>query len=268
MEIPWDARPKSPMDRVTDYIAQAPGIFGITDQFSSMDPITVLAVSLSLIDKCWQMDAELQDFYLHLESGIPGPMYWPKLATMHNPVDDMDKEKGKVVPVAFHFVNLRTATVLMLHWANLCMMYHGMMLLYYHCMAVVPVNRKQVQVRSDIPAKLKEGIPPCTEDCACKSTACSENGYAPCIARFDMSKLRPLGHREDFLTPARNVLQSVEYCLQKKMKDMGLGSCATPLSIAVATIRSYDHCKRETEWGRHVLQSLEDRIPYLKCVRK
>jgi hypothetical protein len=266
MDIPWDKRPKSPMDRLTDFIAQAPGIFGITDQFSKMDPISILVTALSIIDKCWQMDAELEDFYLHLEAGIPGPMYWPKLATMYNPVDHEDKEKGKVIPVAFHFFNLRMATILMLHWANLCMMWHGMTLLYYHVMAAVPIDRKKLYTLRDVPAKLKEGISPCSDDCACKMA--NGGDYTPCMARFDMSKIRPLEHRDDFLTPARNVFQSVEFCLQKQMKDMGPSSCATPLAIAIETIRPYPHCQREAQWGRHIMLGLEERLPYLKHVRK
>ena len=83
-----------------------------------------------------------------------------------------------------------------------------------------------------------------------------------------MSKLKPLGHRDDFLAPGRNVCQSVEYCLQEKMLDMGPGAIAAPLGIVLDTIRPYPHAQRELAWGRVVLERLEDRIPYLRWVRK
>ena len=266
MEEPWLKRPKSPMERIIDYIAVAPGIFGTTDNFSCMEPVQILITALTIIEHCWRMDAELQDFYLHLENSIPGPMYWPKLSTIPNSADKIDKEKGKVFPVAFHFFNLRMASVLMLYWANLCMMWHGMTLLYYRVMAVIPVDRKKIYSSSltDLPALLKQGVLDCPPDCVCKI---SKDPSTPCITMFDMSKLEPLGHRDDFLAPGRNVCQSVEYCLQKKMLDMGPGAAAAPLAIVLSTIKDYPHAQRELLWGRAVMESLEQRLPYLKWVR-
>lgn len=270
MEIPWSNQPKSPLDRLTDYIAQAPGIFGTTDKFDQMEPVDILSTALSIIDRCWKMDAELQDFYLHLDNSIPGPMYWPELSTLTNPADLINEEKGKVFPVAFHFFNLRMATILMLYWANLCMMYHGMTLLYYHVMAVVPVDRKQVSARDDLHPLLRKAIPHCAEDCACKTNSNTDSPptSTPCITLFPISSLPPLADRNDFLAPARNVFQSVEYCLQPKMLDMGPSSCATPVAIAVETLRPYEFAGREVEWGRNVMRGLEGRLPYLRWVRK
>ena len=250
-----------------DYIAVAPGILGTTDNFSRMEPVQILIIALSIIESCWKMDAELQDFYLHLDNSIPGPMYWPTFSTMPSPADDIDAHKGKVFPVAFHFFNLNMATVLMLYWAQLCMMWHGMTLLYYRVMAVIPVDRRLIysSSRRAIPSLLKEGIPDCPPDCVCKT---SDDPNTPCIALFDMSKLKPLGHRDDFLAPARNVCQSVEYCIQPKMLELGPGSVCAPLAIILDTIKEYPYAQRELEWGRHVMRGLEIGLPYLKSVRK
>ena len=267
LEEPWLQTPKSPLDRLIDYIAVAPGIFGVTDNFSHMEPVETLTTALKIIEYCWKMDEELQDFYLQLDNSIPGPMYWPVLSTTPNVTDDLDREKGKVFPVAFHFFNLGMAAVLTLYWAHLCMMYHGMTLLYYHVMAVIPVDRKQIysSSRSDIPPLLKAGIPKCSSDCVCKTF---DDPSTPCITTFDTSKLIPLGHRNDFLALGRNVCQSAEYCLQKKMLNMGPGTIAAPLSIVLDTIKPYPHAQREFAWGRAVMEGLEERLPYLKWVKK
>jgi hypothetical protein len=258
MEVPWQSRPKTFSDRLWDTIAYVPEIFSQTDNFGSMAPVDILTTALRIIDRCWEMDADLQDLYHALESSIPGPIYWPELSTMSNPADD--EENGKVFPVAFHFFNLKMAMSLMLYWSTQTIMHNGMVLLYHHVMKTVPVSLMDVYLAEDVHPLLLEGLPPCQEDCICSGMGC--------IATFDMTKLRPLGLKADFRTPARNICQSAEYCMQEEMLDMGPSSLVAPLSVVVETLQLYDFCRKEVEWGRHVLRKIEDGwLPYLKCVR-
>ena len=254
--VPWKTQPRTLSDQLWDHLALAPGIFATTDRTNSMTPVGVLTAVLNIIDICWKMDADLQDFYFALEASIPGPLYWPRLSTMSNAADD--EVNGRVFPVAFDFFNLRMAMTLMLYWGTLMMMYNGLVLLY-GVLQTMPVTRQAVLETKNAHPLLLKAIPECEADCICNGSGC--------LALFDMMKIPPLGKRADIRTPARNVCQSVEFCMQPSMLDLGPSSVVTPLSIVVDTIQRDPACMREVMWGKNVLMEMEDLLPYMKCLR-
>lgn len=75
----------------------------------------------------------------------------------------------------------------------------------------------------------------------------------------EIDELLPLGESAEFITPARNVLRSVEYMLQDKMLGLGPQSLVAPLSIVVDTIKDLPQCSREVAWADGVLDELKGR---------
>ncbi|KAJ8097218.1 hypothetical protein POJ06DRAFT_262784 [Lipomyces tetrasporus] len=53
--------------------------------------------------------------------------------------------------------------------------------------------------------------------CACRRLVPTSSSSL----RYHVTKLPPLGHRADYLTPARNVCQSVEFCLNTAFPIFG-----------------------------------------------
>lgn len=271
MTVPYRVHPKTPADKVWDIMAQAPGIYRQTDEMQRSLPVRSLCIALHVLEYCWGIDTALAKWYAELDASVPGPLYWPELAASaaattskgeHSTSKDAVDEPA-LFPVAYHFINLHIASTLLSYWSLQTLVHNGMRLLHL-VLATVPVDRKAVAaLGAAAPPALLRGInPACPADCACGGFA---NPDVPCIARFDTGTLRPLGERADVLGPVREICQSVEYCMRPEMADMGWTSVVAPLSIAVESVRDYDWCKRETEWGRGVLKRFENRLPYLKC---
>ena len=261
MQVPWATAPKTESDRLWDCLARAPAIFKRADGFDTWTPLEKLCNALEMIDDCWQIDAELESLYMHLEYSFPGPLYWPELSIMED--DDDDGEIGRLFPVAFHFSHLRIAMIMTMYWATLCMSWHGIGLLY-GVVADCSVEGKDVvalQSRSDM---LRKGLRTCDADCPCKT-----DSTLFCSSKFDMAKLPPLAHRTDFAAPGKNVCQAVEYCMQPEMLVSGPSSILAPLGIVVGTLQTYDRYRREVAWGNAIFKKIEkERYPFLKYIRE
>jgi len=67
--------------------------------------------------------------------------------------------------------------------------------------------------------------------------------------QYDLSKLPPLGHRRQFVEPARNICQGVEYCLRDEMPGWGPSVATAPLSIVAAALVECPEFKREVAWA-------------------
>ncbi|ETN40476.1 uncharacterized protein HMPREF1541_04753 [Cyphellophora europaea CBS 101466] len=264
MTVPFQKHPKGMGERIWDAIAQAPRVFQRTDEMQRSVPVRSLCIALEALEYCWEVDGDLEKLYKELEASIPGPLFWPELAEKGTAVggeEECDEAReGTLFPVAYKFFNLRMAMVLLSYWSLLTIVYNGMMLLH-RVLETLPVDRKAVKALGDkVPAALLRGI---SADCP-PGCACGGDPDVPCIVRFDMSTIRPLEHRGNVLGPVRDICQTVEYCTQPQMRDMGWTSIVAPLTIAVETIKEYDWCRREREWGRHVLRGFHRQLPYLK----
>ena len=194
---------------------------------------------LKLVDRCWQIDVGLEQFYTELESSTLGPLYWPKLSLEKSPVDDA--ELGKVFPVAFHFLNLKISSTLIFYWATLLMLWSGLFQLYR---AISALNLDCQEIGC------------CCVSCKDKK---SDSGGGTHIHKFDMSRLPPLGHRLDFPSAAWNVCQSVEYCMQESMLSFGPYSVAAPLAIVIDTLKDIPRYGRELSWAKAALARVTEK---------
>jgi hypothetical protein len=292
-EVPYSIHPRSMGDLLWDKLADAAGIFKRTDTMQHSKAEVALCTAIEVLEYCWKTSSELDEWYAALEASVPGPLFWPELAKWdfiaETPISsndegiDIDAEEsvGQVFPVAYHFAHLRMAMLLTTYWALRALMANGMMLLY-SVLASVPVDRHAIEsLGPSVPATLLRGVPPtCLPDCVC---SCAYSSAAPadlsirpvpngdsyrtctCTVKFDLTTIPPLGESGDFMRHVRDVCQSVEYCMQSEMRDMGWNSVVAPLTIVVETIKEYPACVREREWCRAVLRGFRAKLPYLKC---
>lgn len=247
MEGPWKDSPKRLLDRLVDCLALAPGIFKQSDDFRNLRSRRLLESALDIARQCWQLDAALQSIYDDLERETPGPLYWSVLSEDDNPADD--PEHGKVFPVAYQFPDLKMASTLMMYWAITVMLWSGMCGLYQF-IATIEVDALDAYCL---------GYPNCLREpdsaCHCADLIMTSAGSL----RFDLSRLPPLGHRTDFLSPARNVCQAVEYCLKNSVLMGGAFVVSAPLNIVFDTVKHDTRFARETAWMRAALEKVQKR---------
>jgi Fungal specific transcription factor domain len=229
--LPWKTTAKKSYDQLLDIVALAPDIFRRTDDFDSMDPRQRLLEAIIVIEECWKVDARLRHFYQSLEESTPGPLYWPALSQEISlpKTSPTNAAQGKLFPVSYHFPSLPIARTLIFYWSVLNMLWTGMVRLY--------------QLVSET--------------------------QAAGITTLEANLLPPLGHRADFMTPARNTLQSVEYLMQDKMLGLGPQSVIAPLSIVAETIKDFPECAREVRWAFGILDEIRERgMMILGCTHR
>lgn len=61
--------------------------------------------------------------------------------------------------------------------------------------------------------------------------------------------LPPLGHRADRANLAKNICQTVEYCMQDEHEAPGKTSAVFPLKVAIETLNEIPGCERELAWA-------------------
>ena len=219
---PWTDRPKRPMDALLDHLARAPGIFNQVHDLKKRAPHEILPTALLIIKQCWEVDRDMRTFYENLDGSIPGPLYWPEFSRTRGTAD----EKA-LFPISFHFPDLNIANILTIYWATSTILWSGMSQLY-----------RLVQTLDSTESTPKRDI----------------NGSS----HSDPSQLPSLDHRLDYRSPARNVCQSVEYCVQDQMLGFGISSVVAPLTILAESLRDDPKFGRENLWISQVLKRVDE----------
>jgi len=251
METPWKHAQKTPWDKIFDVLTGTPELFRRGQDIERLDLKSQLREAVEMINECWRIDSTLQQLCDKLESGSPGPLYWPELSKERLPVDDSDL--GKVFPVAFQFFNLSTAATLLTLWGVQTMLWHAMWQLYRLILETVH--------HTNITDKTGSETSPPSSTVTAPSERESITGKIKHVntSNIDGSLLPPLGFRADFAEPARNICQSAEYCLQEETLDTGPLILAAPLSIVVQILREYPQYSREVAWASAVFQKVAQR---------
>ena len=129
ISLPFRDQPKTMFQQLLDLVVQVPNI--IADGYrllqaplegtAILDPDVMQVIVLGLVDRCWKVDAQLQDFYATLEKETLGPVYWPELSTEIEGIDT-EGELGEVFPVAFRFLDLQMAHLCLLFCMRLSLL--------------------------------------------------------------------------------------------------------------------------------------------------
>lgn len=244
-ELPWKNIPKRPFDQLLDKTAVLANLFVQGLEIESLTSTSLLVAALKVVHRCWELEAELRQLYDGIESATPGPLHWPELSTEENPADDA--ELGKVFPVAFHFPNLMMAFTCMIYWAS--------------SILVWAILAQMYQVLGTMQ---RQNIVP--ESGSCLTCSNTDSGYDTCscedgskTAKFDIKELPALESRIDVLGAARNICQSVEYCMQEDMKSLGTSATVIPLMSVIDVLPAFPHCSRELAWAKAAFVKVNQR---------
>lgn len=239
LETPWRKQPKTAFDKIYDYLALAPELLAHAQMLEYLDMNKQLELGRAMLSKCWEMDKDLADIWDDMEKRNPSPLFWPELA--QDDASSDRSEDGKLFPVAFHFQALGTAVCVVTYWAVQALLWHGMWQLY--------------GLMSELKVKFTT-IGRVVEMDANTESPTQQVGRGIAAEVFD---LPPLEHRADFAAPARNIFQSMEYCLLEEMMDQGPKIAAAPLRIAMETLRDYPQFESEVQWAEETMAKVQQR---------
>ena len=253
MTIPWTCSPKAPSQQLNDFLSYAPSIFSEADKLEAMEPRTRLRTTVKLINRCWHLDYQLGQFYEDLKQTRKGELYWPTVSTWSLLADEDPKEK--LFPIAYHFPDLFMASTMMMYWAIQTMLWGGMLQLYAALNDAVAVPGAM-----EGPGRI-EIVWEDSADMACHDTQSCQSGSE----ESNTVRLPALGSGKTFMSAARNVCQSAEYCLQGSMLNFGAAMALGPLNIVVEHFREVPGLEREVLWIEQVLEQIYERgIRYVK----
>lgn len=187
-----------------------------------LEPSDLQARILEIIDQGWKLDIRLRSFYNRFEKETSGPVYWAELSKFA--VSSIESPALRAIfPVSFHFPDMETAHICLLYWATLSILWSGMGFLYN------VIAGFQLHIVSE-------------------ESPSSGESQGSSVRGFATANLPPLKHRADVAALAKNICQSVEFCMQD-----GLGASPTtivfPLKVAIETLHSSPDCGRELAWA-------------------
>jgi hypothetical protein len=226
IEVPFKDRPKSMFQKLLDVAATVPNIIadgyqmlqGAMEGTATIDPTVMLMTLLGLIDRCWKVDLQLHNFYQTLEEDTLGPVYWPELSTEIEGIDS--EELGKVFPVTFKYLDMRTAHMCIFFWATSAILWSGMAYAYKLLLGLQAATSIRIDA---LPDDIK--------------------------AVFNIAQPPPLGHRTEVAILARNICQSLEFCLADEFRGVGARAAVFPLKVAIETLHDAPGCERELHWA-------------------
>ena len=220
------------LDQLLDLLAQLPGIFEDSDNLGNPSPEEMPAL-FAVLDRCWDLDNELSKFYEELEASVEGPLYWNMLSEIELLPEEVNSEK--VFAVSYHFNDLGTAFTTNMYWLTCILCWRTIMEIYQRIMKFsTPTFPPTIKAESPL------------------------NTTPPSPSPF-LSKLKPLGHRKDLLSLAKNICQTVEYCSQEDKRSQGPGALLVPLLMATLTFRFSPGCERYLAWSRAAMAQLAEK---------
>ncbi|KAF4263113.1 hypothetical protein KXV68_002994 [Aspergillus fumigatus] len=229
---PWVSRPKRMADRIADCLARMPSILQRYDRLSSLHRKEILDSTYGLVQECLRIDQTLQDIYEDLRLQAEGPLYWPVLSpSFKNSVQGQGW-----FPVIYDFPDLRTATLLMLYWASRAMLWATLSNLH----DVIKLQGVHGSTPAFVEVTSEKHDPSPSND---KEISSERNSP-------------PLHDGQIYLRMARNVCQSLEYCLQEDMSLLGILAASIPVIITVWAIRYRHNDEAELAWLMNASQKM------------
>jgi hypothetical protein len=204
----WKSSQKGLRDLLIDTLLEIPEVYHRTDKLAQESCRSkILPGLINIVELCWRIDLQLNEWYGRFQTFVAGPVYWPKLSTSDSPVDDT--ESGKVFAVAFHFPSYDVAHAMILYWLALLLLHPIPCSMYERLESLVGVGQEDTE-------------------CSCIKDPISETADVTVampsiyLRHFSTDKLPPLGNRTEWARgAARNICQSAEYVIQENMGDLG-----------------------------------------------
>lgn len=230
MEAPWSKLPKTSLDQVTDCLMAAPGILQRVPLLAYLSPDHQLELILELVAECWQLDQKLDLVDNEIQHAASYRRY--NVNSPHkSPLADHDS-RNQMFLSDFDFEDSTIARTLILLWATRTTLWSGLCSLYRHYEGLKEIYHSN-SPSNDI------------------TNSCKHNE--------SMKSLPELGHREDYLSMAHNVCQSLQYFLQNEMGIIGVLSITPAIGLVIDALRNWPGHAQELHWLQESLDSIQEK---------
>lgn len=211
MKTPWEGVPKTPRDRITDCLAQAPAILERVRSLIHMGPMQQLGMLHKLISDCWRIDMQLDDVYENMQLSAASALYWP----VESQPDSVNGPESSLLmfPVVFCFQNIQVAATLVLLWATRTMLWAGLTNMYQHLEAVT-----------------------------------SHESFSQSPSLKEINDSNHVLRCREYILVAHQVCQSVDYFLKDEMLLSGPLSVSPALGIVADSLRNRPGHAKEIVW--------------------
>jgi hypothetical protein len=182
---------------------------------------TRLLTTIELLNKCWTLDHQMEQFYESLKSGNPDPLFW---SVMSSDSDRLKDDSHILAFTYFEFCSARVSVNLILYWASLTVLWSGMTRLYdsleklashyYPSLASSPEKKELYEVL---------GVP-------------------------------DRGHTQNFIATARKVCFSVAFGLRD---EQGMHTIIAPLMMICHALRPWKRYSEEITWVESKLEEIQ-----------
>jgi hypothetical protein len=226
MEQPWTGIQKTPHDRVTDCLAQAPVILERVRSLPHLSLSHQIDLLHELIRECWQIDQQLDVTYDQMQQSASDVLYW-QMPSQTDPLLQSEQVKP-LFPVVFCFQNAQMAATLMLLWATRTMVWSGLSNMYQYL---------EGMMLFEIPSSMS-----------------LEPDSLQSVVLKPLSVCNPLDRCGEYLSTAHRVCQSVEYFLRHEMLLAGPLSVSPALGIVVDSLRNRPGHDQEIAWIQAALE--------------
>lgn len=221
--LPFNTKPKTPLDRLTDLILDAPALLNAADRLNTItDTKLFLSTAADLLKSCSDLDVRLGYFLCDFELSLsPQKLYWCLQERPHT-LSRMAFLLPKLAELdQFEFPDIRVAQIMLLYWAVTIMLHAGM---HHLANAVAGV------------AKFHASESESTES------------------------LQP---RHEFSDYVRNILRSVHYCLFTDAATLGASAIVAPIRIISDVLSGMPEHEEDARCAQMVLTLLRERtIPW------
>jgi hypothetical protein len=220
MEEPWKELPKTHLDRVTDCLVAAPGILERVPLLRYLSPHQQAELILELVDECWLVDKKLHMIDSEIQSASSSPLY----TTVSSRINPLADQGGciNMFPLSFCFSEPAIASALTLLWATRSMLWSGLGSLYKHYEMLEGYYSLNLGLLNE------------------HTSICEHLGSMKCLPALE--------HREDYLSMAHNVCQSVEYFLQDEMGMIGALSVTPAIGLVIDALKNWPNHSEEIQW--------------------
>lgn len=226
---PWKGFQKSQEDKLLDIMVKLPSMMEEADAVRSQtQSSSILAATISLSEVCRALVHELKQWHQHWSAVSAQPFHWARRSEIYNELNN--KNPGKVLPMALHFVDLETAHLENLYWASLLLIH-----------ATFCVTREWVKQFS--PASVSLEV----------SDECEVPDYGESLPIPDLPTITPLS---EIHTCAINIAQSFEYFLQPEFGAAGSSLIGFPLMVAMGYFEYFN--LPEISWFKVILGRFQD----------
>ena len=217
---PWKGYEKLDVHRLQDLMAEMSCV--IETGYQRMATPTFEEVN-NLISECWRLEGKLCAFFEGLEACAAGPLYWTTVSSGGNAPMNSDESRS-IFPLVLHFRNVETAQICMVYWAITAILWSGMKYAYL--------------IQSALAMSYFSSTTPATE----------EFNVEKLTQAISKSHPLPLEHRENPVSLAKQICQSLEYCWEYGT-DAVEKAAVFPLKVAIETLNDDPECSRELAWA-------------------